>query len=57
MEIHGIRRINKKRIEEVTPKGVPVKKSFFSKHWREYLDPESDINKQVRKMAAKRAGV
>ena len=49
MEIHGVKRINKKnRIDyRKESKDNPKKVSFFSLHWKEYLDPESEYRKDL----------
>lgn len=51
MQLHGVTQINKRQFTETDAKGVPHKRSYFSRHWREYLDPESKLNNRVRRMA------
>ena len=53
MQLHGVMRINKPQFTETRKDGIAVKRSYFARHWREYLDPESKINKRVRRFARK----
>ena len=46
VEMHGVQQINKKRINK-SVKGKSKKVSFFSLHWREYLDPTSKYRKSL----------
>lgn len=48
MKMHGVEQINKKKFL------VPFinntkKRSYFSLHWRDYLNPESEQRKDLRK--------
>lgn len=50
MELNGIEQINKKKIEArrmVRGIETPAKTSYFAKHWRDYLDPESKERKAL----------
>ena len=55
MEMHGIDQINKKKHWKPTNKGGSKFQqqndgkmvSFFSLHWKEYLDPESKLRKSL----------
>lgn len=53
MQLHGVTRINKPQFTETRKDGIAVKRSYFSRHWREYLDPESKINQRVKRLALK----
>lgn len=46
MKMHGVEQINKKRLNR-SVKGKHKKVSFFSLHWKEYLDPESKYRKSL----------
>ena len=46
MEMHGISQINKKKF--MVP-GSRTKRSYFSMHWRDYLNPKSEQRKYLRK--------
>lgn len=48
MKMHGIEQINKKKF--LIP-GSKKKRSYFSLHWRDYLNPESEQRKDLRKKA------
>ena len=55
MEMHGVEKINKKQFEPRARNGEQKqpnsgkKVSFFSMHWKEYLDPASDYRKALEK--------
>lgn len=51
MKIHGIEQINKKKF--LVP-GSKTKRSYFSLHWKDYLNPESDQRKDLRKKLERR---
>lgn len=46
MKMHGVEQINKKKF--LIP-GGKAKRSYFSLHWRDYLNPESEQRKDLRK--------
>ena len=48
MKMHGVEQINKKKF--LVP-GSRVKRSYFSLHWRDYLNPKSEQRKDLRKKA------
>lgn len=61
MKMHGIEQINKKKFLVPNSK---AKRSYFSMYWRDYLNPESeqrkDLRKKIRRAAAalrRRVGV
>ena len=46
MELGEVRHINRKIVVE-TEGGGKVRTSYFARHWREYLDPESDYRRAL----------
>ena len=54
MEMHGIEQINKKKFSVPFVRNSK-KRSYFSLHWRDYLNPESDQRKDLRKKLERRA--
>ena len=46
MKMHGVDQINKKKF--LIP-GSNTKRSYFSLHWRDYLNSESEQRKDLRK--------
>jgi len=58
MQLQGIEQINKKRFMEYDENGKATGKrvSYFSRHWREYIDPSNKLHKAaVRKMKLRTA--
>lgn len=47
MELAGVRRINEKKSSLDMKTGKVVKASYFAKHWKAYMDPESDERKAL----------
>lgn len=47
MELAGVRRINEKKSSLDMETGKVVKASYFAKHWKAYMDPESDERKAL----------
>jgi len=46
MEMNGITQINKKRFDKRDANGNLIgRESYFSRNWKKYLDPESDVRK------------
>lgn len=54
MKMHGIEQINKKKF---LVSGAKTKRSYFSLHWRDYLNPESEQRKDLRKKLERRRGL
>jgi hypothetical protein len=54
MKMHGIEQINKKKF--LIP-GSKAKRSYFSMYWRDYLNPESEQRKDLRKKAERALAV
>lgn len=57
MKAAGITKINKKQYTDVGKSGKVRKTSYFSRNWRAYLDPTSDLHKQAVKAQDKRQKV
>lgn len=61
MEMHGVEKINKKQyLPRVEDNGQKLqdsakKVSFFSMHWKEYLDPSSEYRKDLEKKLTRNA--
>lgn len=51
MDLYGIKQVNRKKYSETRKDGVVVKRSYFAKNWRKFLDPESDLHKSLREIA------
>lgn len=54
MKMHGAEQINKKKF--LLP-GSKKKRSYFSLHWRDYLNPESEQRKDLRKKIKRAAAL
>jgi hypothetical protein len=54
MKMHGVEQINKKKF--LVP-GSGVKRSYFSLHWRDYLNPKSKQRKDLRKKIERAAAL
>lgn len=54
MKMHGVEQINKKKF--LLP-GSKKKRSYFSLHWKDYLNPESEQRKDLRKKIERAAAL